>query len=531
LAVVAIVGYVLLTWIIVAPIRRMAVATQRVAAGDFASRVELASHNEIGELAGHFNRMLQRIDESRRALESQLHALAAAKRELEEAQAAIVRSEKLASVGRLAAGVAHEVGNPLAAILGLIELLRDDPDVPASERQDMLGRMERELSRISDTIRGLLDYSRRGDDRLADVHLEDVITHARKLVEAQPRAREIHFTVTLPQDLPDVRAHADRLIQVLVNLFLNAVDAIGTKGEIRCTASRRDGGVELAVPTRGQAFPQRLSPTFSSPSTPPSRLVGGPGWDWPSVSASSRIWAAISTSTPAVVGGAPLSACGFRTRRKGLESIGENGDLEVAWFGCATPLLEAHHPMNFAPTFNQALLGLIICEGVASARATKQPFGPAKLHLLSYLLHRLGTPLAYLFDLHYYGPHSAQLAADIKILVNHKVITHGPPPPGTFSEFVIVDLTPLDRTHGRRLQSERERIVSNVGGLLPLSLEEIELLATVDAVYRSLRRAVPSDDVEKAVVDSIVMLKRSKFTPTQISDTYHRLANSVLFSA
>jgi HAMP domain-containing protein len=109
---VLIVGYLLLTRIVVTPIRRVGVATQRVAAGDYASRLDVRSRNEIGALAVSFNHMLDRLEAGRHALEEQVTALQAAKIQLERAQAAIIRGQRLASVGRLAAGVAQTTPEP-----------------------------------------------------------------------------------------------------------------------------------------------------------------------------------------------------------------------------------------------------------------------------------------------------------------------------------------------------------------------------------------------------------------------------------
>jgi two-component system, NtrC family, sensor kinase len=257
------IGFARLSRLIVAPIRRLRVATERVAAGDHASRLELASANEIGDLATSFNHMLDRLDAGRRALEAQVAALQAAQRELERTQRAMIRGEKLASVGRLAAGVAHEVGNPLAAVLGLVELLRDDPEQPAAERDDLLARLERELLRIHETIRNLLDYSRGGEEQITDVDAAEVVEQSLRLVGAQPRFRQVTTEIERDGLVPRVRADADRLLQVLVNLLLNAGDAMGGEGRVTIRLARRGEGVAISVADTGPGLaPEVMAHVF-----------------------------------------------------------------------------------------------------------------------------------------------------------------------------------------------------------------------------------------------------------------------------
>jgi signal transduction histidine kinase len=260
---ILIVGYVIMTRLIVTPIRRLGLAIERVAAGDHASRVSLASRNEIGILAKSFNHMLDRLFEGQQALHDQVEALRRAKRELEIAQDAIVRSEKLASVGRLAAGLAHEVGNPLSAVLGLVEHMRDQPEIETSERQEILERVNRELLRIHGIIRDLLDYSRAEDDEPAPVVLSEILSTAQRLAKAQPRFRDVALEVGTNGPIPSVSVNSDRLLQVILNLLLNAADAVGGSGVVSLTASASDGDVRITVADDGMGIsPEALGKIF-----------------------------------------------------------------------------------------------------------------------------------------------------------------------------------------------------------------------------------------------------------------------------
>jgi two-component system, NtrC family, sensor kinase len=206
------------------PIQALEQAAQRVAAGNLEAKVETRGPGEIGQLADAFEAMTQSLRAGRESL---------------------IRSETLAGVGRLAAGVAHEVGNPLAAILGYADLLLGDtPERPIAPelRRDILVRVRNETERIHRIIQELLDYARPPGDVAESVVVAKIVEGAVSLVKAQARLREIEVDVSLPAELPPVRATSGRLTQVLLNLLLNAADAMGGKGQIRVDA-RKDGGM------------------------------------------------------------------------------------------------------------------------------------------------------------------------------------------------------------------------------------------------------------------------------------------------
>ncbi len=222
-----IVGYLLMTRLIVRPIRAIEQATRRVAQGDYSSPVKVRTSNEFSRLADDFNAMIRQLREQRESLEQKVAQLEVANQNLAQAQHSLIRSEKLATVGRLSAGIAHEVGNPLSAVLGYIELLRDpDMDLEDDERSDLLVRVQRELRRIDDIIRDLLDYARAEKDKPTACPLGPIIETSFHLVQTQPRARGLELRTELPPDLPLAFVHEGRMQQVLVNLLLNAADAL-----------------------------------------------------------------------------------------------------------------------------------------------------------------------------------------------------------------------------------------------------------------------------------------------------------------
>lgn len=221
------VGYAFFSFIVVRPLRALSVATFRAAEGDLASPIQLLPRNEFGTLGRQFNVMLSRLDAQRAELGDQLEALQNAIDELRQTQNSLIRAEKLASVGQLAAGIAHEIGNPLAAVMGYTDLLRDR-ELDLASADDMAERSLAQLERIRKIIGQLLDYSRA--ESQADptpTAIIPVIEDALHLMRAMTSARDVEFTVINDSDLPKALAVTGELSQVLINLMLNAIEAMG----------------------------------------------------------------------------------------------------------------------------------------------------------------------------------------------------------------------------------------------------------------------------------------------------------------
>jgi signal transduction histidine kinase len=173
----------------------------------------------------------------------------------------IIRSEKLASVGQLAAGVAHEIGNPLAAILGYVDILRSDAagkgELPLAERRDALDRVKAETQRIHRIIRELLEFSRPSrEDPVATDPLR-LVQSAQALLAPQARFRDVRVVTTPAGEAwSQVMVVPSRLVQVLVNLMLNAADAMDGKGTIVVSCHEENRRVILAVADEGPGIPK-----------------------------------------------------------------------------------------------------------------------------------------------------------------------------------------------------------------------------------------------------------------------------------
>jgi signal transduction histidine kinase len=224
------VGTFLLFRGIVKPIRGLLNATQKIALGDFSQRMEGNTINEISELSLSFNRASRKLEEYVRSIER-------ANTELKQVQQEVIRSEKLASVGRLAAGVAHEIGNPIGAILGYIHILKSGVD-NREEEAEYLKRVEAESDRINTIINDLLDFSRSSEVKVDDVDINRVIDNTISMITPQKILKDIRVDLQLEEGIPHIKASENQLRQVMVNLIINAADAMPDGGELTIQTAR-----------------------------------------------------------------------------------------------------------------------------------------------------------------------------------------------------------------------------------------------------------------------------------------------------
>jgi len=246
-------GYVLFRRRILKPMEALVAGTESLGDGLFETRLPPGAANELGDLAAAFNSLAAALEEYRGTNERQLDELRRINDDLQETQESLVFAEKMATVGRLAAGVAHEVGNPLASVIGFVEVLEQDPQ---ALHEDLLPRIRTELDRIHHIIRDLLHSARpadgqdeqAGEEKVSRVEVDQVIEAAMSLVSVQPRFAELVFDVQAVEEIPAVCCHPGRLEQVLLNLFVNAGEALAGKGTVTVReVSEQVGWVVLEI--------------------------------------------------------------------------------------------------------------------------------------------------------------------------------------------------------------------------------------------------------------------------------------------
>jgi signal transduction histidine kinase len=257
---------VLLAWLLdrqlVSPLARVDAALDRVSGAGGTEPLLPEGADLIGRVAPAINRLEQRLGEERQRVRAQIAALEQANVDLRTAREHAARAERLASVGRLAAGVAHEVGNPMTAVIGFLALLRDRL-AQGKEGLEYVDRIEREAARIDRILRDLLALARPAD-RLRPVDLQRCATQAAALVRAQPNwsvATEIQLAI--PQGLPSVLADEHYVVQILVNLLVNAAKA-GAR-TIRVTARPEEASVVAEVIDDGRGLPEGYAEQLFEP--------------------------------------------------------------------------------------------------------------------------------------------------------------------------------------------------------------------------------------------------------------------------
>lgn len=232
------------------PLAVMVDATGRIAQGDLGHRVAVEGRDEIGQLANAFNRMTDELSLARedltqwgRTLERRVEERT---RELHETQDQLVVSEKLASLGKMAAGVAHEINNPLTSILLNAHLLLENPGRDAQERET-LNLIAEETTRCAAIVRGLLDFARQSPSRSTPTDINDVIDRTLLLLEKQASVRNIQIARSSDPSLPEIRVDKNKIQQVFSNLAINACEAMPQGGTLTVASRLSRDGTQVEI--------------------------------------------------------------------------------------------------------------------------------------------------------------------------------------------------------------------------------------------------------------------------------------------
>jgi two-component system NtrC family sensor kinase len=226
----------LLQRLIYVPLKDLESGAEKVAAGDLAQDIPVRSDDEFGHVAGSFNHMTEALQQSRRELQELVQTLEQKveerTRELHAAEAEIAQGEKLASVGVMAAGFAHELNNPLTGVLTFTTLLRRKmPD--GSEDAEDLDLVIRETRRCADIIKRLLNFAREKVPVKGWFDLNKVIEETVRFVDHSATLQQITITTALDPTLPQVWGDADLIKQVFLNILVNAQQAIEKQGSVQ----------------------------------------------------------------------------------------------------------------------------------------------------------------------------------------------------------------------------------------------------------------------------------------------------------
>ena len=251
------------------PIHYMAEAARRIAEGDYSHKVEVLSQDETGYLAECFNKMTLELARASQELRQWAESLETKVEErtaqVKAIQSQLIQSEKLAAIGKLAAGVAHEINNPLTGILTNSSLMLQDLEA-GDPRHDDLQIIVDETLRCRKIVKGLLDFARQTAPLKQAVNLNQVVDDVLNLVKNQAAFRNITFTTDLEHDLPTVLADKDQMRQVVLNIVLNAGEAVPGGGEIRVlTELDKADHVCLSISDTGPGIPETIKSRLFEP--------------------------------------------------------------------------------------------------------------------------------------------------------------------------------------------------------------------------------------------------------------------------
>jgi signal transduction histidine kinase len=206
--------------------------------------------NELQRLSNSLNGLLRRLSADKQKLRATVASLETANAELKKAQSEIIRAEKLASVGRLSAGIAHEIGNPIGIVTGYLELLKH-AEIPPEERADFLDRAQQEIERINAIIKQLLEISRPSPGSCQPVSVHALIENMLEGLSLQPLMSHLRLQHAFQAQADTVRLDSNQLRQVFLNLIINAADAVSAKGP--------DSRGELDIVTENTASAEEIS--------------------------------------------------------------------------------------------------------------------------------------------------------------------------------------------------------------------------------------------------------------------------------
>jgi len=230
------------------PLTRLMAATQRIAGGDFTPiRPARRYRDEFTNLTLALNRMIH---------------------ELQHRQEILIQSHKLQAVGTLTAGVAHELNNPINNIMLTANMLLEDyKNLDDNERLEMINDLVNQAERSKNIVTNLLDFARESELKSELLSIEKLVNETIQLISNQLKLSKVKLAVEIPPHLPSVYGDAQQLTQVLLNIILNAIDAMPQGGNLRITAqlAKERDFIEIQVTDTGVGIPEHFLPHIFDP--------------------------------------------------------------------------------------------------------------------------------------------------------------------------------------------------------------------------------------------------------------------------
>lgn len=250
---VGVVLWLLIVRLVSQPVTALLAQMRRVERGDLTAHAEAQSPDEIGELARDFNAMVRSLD--------------AAKRELHDSHEKQIRqTSKLASIGELASGIAHEIRNPLAGIGAAVEVLAENNNGNSNgQYSEVTAEIRRQIKRLNTTLRDLLDFARQREPEVALCGLCDLLKPMIALVRPDAQKQHIAIVEQWAPDLPPICVDESQIQQALLNVLLNAIQAMPDGGTLTITALPIGNNIRVTVSDTGVGIPQENLQKIFSP--------------------------------------------------------------------------------------------------------------------------------------------------------------------------------------------------------------------------------------------------------------------------
>jgi signal transduction histidine kinase len=221
--------------------------------GDWERKITVNTRDEFQMLANELELMRLKLQESYQSFESKIEKRTV---ELKAAQAQIIHQEKMASLGLMAAGIAHEIGNPLTSISSIAQVIkRKNSD---EQIGNYINDILKNIDRISRIVRELVDFSRPSSYKKAATNINDIIKSSVGIIKYDRRAKDLTFILDLDDDLPETVAFSDQLLQVFLNILINGVDASeGFDNRIEVSSQAKNGTIIVRIRDYGCGIPEK----------------------------------------------------------------------------------------------------------------------------------------------------------------------------------------------------------------------------------------------------------------------------------
>jgi signal transduction histidine kinase len=251
---IGIAGASLLARRITRPLKKLVEGTVRISKGDFAQKIDIDTKDEIGNLAQSFNEMSRQLVLTRERMEA--------------ANKKLLQAEKLASIGRISAGLAHEIRNPLTSVKLNIQKVMESNSLDDVDKEH-LDISQEGIGHIENFIKELLNFTRVPELHLGHFSVEEIMDESIKMIRGTLRLKKVQLEKNVEEHLPDMLVDGDKLRQVFLNILHNACEAVTETGKINISLSRTEGsegqGVKIEISDNGSGIPEKDWETIFEP--------------------------------------------------------------------------------------------------------------------------------------------------------------------------------------------------------------------------------------------------------------------------